>query len=123
MSGTQGSNIRSAVDLAAWNRDHSDIALPKEYPNQALIEGSIAFDATSDKRRACMDHVLKVGKSFADALEKYAINVIIAPGDGKFSLFSAATGKFIHCQISFVNFFISYMHCRVSSLLLASWLH
>lgn len=92
MTGSEGSDIRSAEDLAAWNRAHADVALPPKFLSQSLIEGSIAYDARSNKRSKYLEHLVEVGKSFEAALERHDINVVIGPGDSRFCNYSAATG-------------------------------
>ncbi|KJK80819.1 hypothetical protein H634G_03968 [Metarhizium anisopliae BRIP 53293] len=50
LEGTQNSVICSAKDLETWNTAHAELALPPEYPNQTLIDRSIAVDKSSDIR-------------------------------------------------------------------------
>lgn len=92
MAGTEGSKIHSAADLAAWNRDYADIALPPEFPSQELIERSIAYENKPQKRHESLEHVLKMGRSFSAVLEKHDLDVIIGPADSKFRIYSAVAG-------------------------------
>lgn len=93
MTGTQGSEIRSAEDLASWNRAHAEIALPSDFPSQAFIERSIAYESSSKMRRRFLEHIERIGKSLTAAMDENDINVIIGPGDSKLSLYSATTGQ------------------------------
>lgn len=63
-----------------------------EYPSQEFIECAVAFDHSSDRRQRLMDHITEVGKSLHDTLDKYGIDVIIAPADCGLTKYSAATG-------------------------------
>ncbi|KAI1428375.1 amidase family protein [Xylaria sp. FL1777] len=92
MRGTQGGSISSAKELAEWNRAHASQALPPEFPNQTLIERSVASNDVSDRRERLMAHIAEVGQSLPDTLDSYGINVIIGPADSRLSKYSAATG-------------------------------
>ncbi|KAF2682560.1 hypothetical protein K458DRAFT_432558 [Lentithecium fluviatile CBS 122367] len=83
--------IVTDFELAAWNEAHAESALPSEYPNQDFITRSVAFDQ-SDRREKLMKHILEVGKSLPDTLDKYQIDAIFGPSDSWFSKYSAATG-------------------------------
>ncbi|KAI0198380.1 amidase family protein [Astrocystis sublimbata] len=91
MRGTQGTSVSSAKELQEWNLAHAKEVLPTEFPNQDLIDRSVAFDHGPHYRQKLMECITEVSQSFPDTLEKYDINVIIGPGDIWFSKYSAAT--------------------------------
>ncbi|KAI1631317.1 amidase family protein [Biscogniauxia mediterranea] len=92
LGGTENSQVTSSKELVGWNRAHADQVLPTEYPNQEFLERSVAFDHSSDRRRKLIEHIVAMGQSLPDALDKYDIDVIIGPADSSFSRYSAATG-------------------------------
>ncbi|KAF2833419.1 amidase signature enzyme [Ophiobolus disseminans] len=87
LANTQGSSITSTKKLAAWDEAHSDVALTPDF-----ITRSIASERSSNRREKLMQHILKVGKSLPDTLEKYNIDVVIGPSDSGFTKYSATTG-------------------------------
>ncbi|KAI0114163.1 amidase family protein [Nemania sp. FL0031] len=92
MRGTQGAAVSSLKELAQWNKDHADKALPPEYPNQMYIERSIAPNKDPSRLERLRAHIAEVGRSLLDTFDNHGINVIIGPADSEISKFSAATG-------------------------------
>lgn len=67
-----------------------------EYPNQILLEQGLEFGDSAEAREKPLAHAKAVAASFEEMIEKYDIDVIIAPGDCTLSTYAAAGGKHFH---------------------------
>ena len=109
------SKVKSLRELVQWNKDHAEEALtdgnsvwPRifdfeltsfltEYPNQILLEQGLDFPDSVEAREKPLAHSKAVAANFDEMIEKYDIDIIIAPGDCMFSTYSAAGGKHRLC--------------------------
>ena len=71
--------------------------LVSEYPNQTLLEQGLEFGDSVEAREKPFAHAKAVAASFDEMIEKYNIDVIIAPGDCMLSTYAAAGGKYFPC--------------------------
>ncbi|MCJ1349375.1 hypothetical protein MMC31_007615 [Peltigera leucophlebia] len=87
------SKVKSLRELVEWNKTHAEEALTDEYPNQILLEQGLEFGDSAEAREKPLAHAKAVAASFEEMIEKYDIDVIIAPGDCTLSTYAAA-GEF-----------------------------
>ena len=72
-------------------------SIATEYPNQILLEQGLEFPDSAEAREKPLAHSKAVAANFDELIEKYDIDVIIAPGDCMLSTYSAAGGE--HNQV------------------------
>ncbi|KAL8958326.1 MAG: hypothetical protein Q9183_005860 [Haloplaca sp. 2 TL-2023] len=88
------SKVQSLEELVEWNKVHAKEALTDEYPNQILLEQGLEFGDSVEARERPQAHAKAVAANFDELMEKYNIDVIIAPGDCMLSTYSAAGDDF-----------------------------
>lgn len=111
---TEG-KVKSLRELVQWNKEHAKEALTDghenlfqyldceltfcatEYPNQIMLEQGLAFPDSVEAREKPLAHSKAVAAHFNEMIEKYDIDIIIAPGDCMLSVYSAAGGKHSPC--------------------------
>ncbi|KAL8958892.1 MAG: hypothetical protein Q9193_004134 [Seirophora villosa] len=87
------SKVKSLQELVEWNKEHAEEALTDEYPNQTLLEQGLDFGDSVEAREKPLAHSKAVAANFDELLQKYHIDVMIAPGDCMLSTYSAAGGE------------------------------
>ncbi|KAL8808982.1 MAG: hypothetical protein Q9200_003825, partial [Gallowayella weberi] len=85
--------VKSLQELVEWNKEHAEEALTDEYPNQILLEQGLNFGDSVEAREKLLAHSKAVAANFDEVLQKYDIDVVIAPGDCMLNTYSAA-GEF-----------------------------
>lgn len=84
--------VKCLQELVDWNFAHAEEALTEEYPNQELLEQGLTFGDSVETREKLTAHSKAVAENFDEMIEKYDIDVIIAPGDCMLSEYAAAGG-------------------------------
>ncbi|KAL8902973.1 MAG: hypothetical protein Q9207_004246 [Kuettlingeria erythrocarpa] len=84
------SKVKSLKELVEWNRQHATEALTDEYPNQDLLEQALNFGDSNEAPAKALAHAKAVAAKFDELIEKYDIDVMIAPGDCMLSTYAAA---------------------------------
>ncbi len=114
LSNLKESKVKSLQELVDWNKAHAKEALTEgkiyptignikgctnsklEYPFQGLLEEGLAFGDSVEAREKPLAHSKYVAANFDEVIEKYNIDVVIAPGDCMLSTYAAAGGKFTY---------------------------
>lgn len=108
----QQSNVKTLQELVDWNLEHAEDALPAgtqsqhmhrlqtndtdselEYPSQEQLTNSLNMNMSSDKVQSLRDHYTEVGASMDAMLDKYDIDIILAPGDCFMTQYASAKGS------------------------------
>lgn len=81
-----------------------------EYPNQELLEQGLTFGDSVETREKLTAHSKAVAENFDEMIEKYDIDVIIAPGDCMLSEYAAAGGQSILFVLASYFYFSLFNH-------------
>ncbi len=100
---TEGTFIRRKARILPKIKRHD---LPK--PSAARV-GSLGFRDSAEAREKPLAHSKAIAANFDETVERYEIDVIIAPGDCMLSTYSAAGGKrLLSPNTSFLAFQVIY---------------
>jgi amidase len=91
----ENNTIHTIADMAHWNEDNSDIALPKDTcPNQKDLTETLALEADPKISAALHARFRRLGgpKGVDPVFDTHSLDVIVAPADSAFCSFSAAAG-------------------------------
>ena len=83
------------VSRHSMNSYYWSLTMISEYPFQDLLEQGLAFGDSAEAREKPLAHSKAVATNFDEMIQKYDIDVIIAPGDCKLSTYAAAGGESI----------------------------
>jgi amidase len=91
----ENNNIHTIADMAKWNEEHADIALPKDTcPNQKDLTETLAVEADPEIWAALHARFRRLGgaEGVDPAFDEDDLDIIAAPADSSFCSFAAAAG-------------------------------
>jgi len=93
LKGFDNFEIKTLEDLIKWNEEHSDKALPKEFPSQSVLVDAQKDEMSRDDFDAAVRHMRKHARDpITKALEEYGVDLIVGPADGRIASTAACAG-------------------------------
>jgi amidase len=93
LKGFDNFEIKTLEDLIRWNEEHSDEALPEEFPSQSVLIDAQKDEMSRDDFDAAVRHMRKHARDpIMKALEENGVDMIVGPADGRIASTAACAG-------------------------------
>ncbi|KAJ9165614.1 Amidase family protein [Coniochaeta hoffmannii] len=90
----EASKVRTLAELIQFNKDHSDVELPEEYPDQEFLTSSLDKALPGSTLEDLIAQLRRLGRDegIDQVFRDYDINILVGPVESQISLFAAAAG-------------------------------